>query len=139
MILRVITTHQALPDFWIFMYRINPLTYLISGLLSTSLANAPMTCASNEYQVFNAPKNLTCGEYMKGFQSLAGGYLVDEEARMCQYCPFTSTNVFLHHYDADFGSRWRNFGILWAFVAFNIIGAVVLYWATRVPKNWKKN
>ncbi|KAF7177256.1 hypothetical protein CNMCM7691_005146 [Aspergillus felis] len=135
----VITTHEALPGFWIFMYRNNPLTYLISGLLSTSLANVPMTCASNEYQVFNAPENLTCGEYMQGFKSFAGGYLVDEEARTCQYCPFTSTNVFLHHYDADFGSRWRNFGILWAFVAFNIIAAVVLYWATRVPKNWKKN
>ncbi|KAE8361546.1 ABC multidrug transporter [Aspergillus caelatus] len=135
----VVATREALPGFWIFMYRINPLTYLINGLLSTSLANAPMRCASNEYQVFNAPENITCGEYMKPFMSMAGGYLVDEGAETCQYCPVTDTNVFLHHYNAEFDERWRNFGILWGFVVFNIVAALFLYWVMRVPKNRNKD
>ena len=36
--------------------------------------------------------------------------------------------------NAYYDQRWRNFGILWAFVAFNVVAAVGLYWVARVPK-----
>ena len=31
----------------------------------------------------------------------------------------------------------RNFGILWAYIVFNIFGAIFLYWLFRVPKKPK--
>jgi flagellar biosynthesis/type III secretory pathway M-ring protein FliF/YscJ len=31
--------------------------------------------------------------------------------------------------------RWRNFGLLWVYVVFNIFAAVFFYWLARVPKN----
>jgi ABC-type multidrug transport system permease subunit len=34
--------------------------------------------------------------------------------------------------------RWRNFGLLFVYVAFNVFGALFLYWLTRVPKKAKK-
>jgi ATP-binding cassette, subfamily G (WHITE), member 2, PDR len=33
--------------------------------------------------------------------------------------------------------RWRNFGIMWLFIVFNVAGALFLYWLTRVPKKSK--
>ncbi|KAF4917720.1 ZEB2-regulated ABC transporter 1 [Colletotrichum viniferum] len=38
-----------LPGFWIFTYRVNPFTYVVEGFLGTSLANAPVHCAANEF------------------------------------------------------------------------------------------
>jgi ATP-binding cassette, subfamily G (WHITE), member 2, PDR len=38
----------------------------------------------------------------------------------------------------DSEDRWRNFGILWVYIIFNICGALFLYWLTRVPKDNKK-
>jgi ABC-type multidrug transport system permease subunit len=65
----------------------------------------------------------------------AGGYLVDPNSTdTCRFCSVDDTNVFLKGVRADYQDRWRNFGILWAFVVFNIIGALVLYWIVRVPK-----
>ena len=34
--------------------------------------------------------------------------------------------------------RWRNFGIMFAYIIFNVFGALFLYWLTRVPKKSKK-
>lgn len=59
------------------MYRVNPFTYLVSGLLSASLGDAPMHCAANEFLAFSPPANRTCGEYMEDYMALAGGYLLD--------------------------------------------------------------
>lgn len=36
-------------------------------------------------------------------------------------------------------SRWRDFGIIWAYVVVNIVGAIGLYWIFRVPKKPRKD
>ncbi|GIK00955.1 hypothetical protein Aspvir_004985 [Aspergillus viridinutans] len=117
---------HALPRFWIFMYRVNPFTYLVSGLLSKSLGDAPMHCADNEFLAFSPPANRTCGEYMERYIAAAGGYLLDSGAQGDDQCRI------------DFGTRWRDFGLLWVYVAFNTFGAVFLYWLCRVPKGKKR-
>jgi ABC-type multidrug transport system permease subunit len=131
---------NALPGFWIFMYRVNPFTYLVSGLLSTSLGNAPMHCAENEFLSFSAPANLTCGEYMQDYISAHGGYLLDSEARggvNCHFCMSDNTNQFLRNINIDFSTRWRDFGLMWVYVVFNTVAAIFLYWLFRVPKGKK--
>ena len=136
----VLQTPQALPGFWIFMYRVSPFTYLVDGMLSTGVANQEVTCASNEYVHFNAPSGETCGTYMQPYISAAGGYLRDPNATgECDFCTYASTNVFLEGVSASYGNSWRNFGILWAFIGVNVCGAVFFYWLARVPKKAKKS
>ncbi|KAL4924502.1 ABC-2 type transporter-domain-containing protein [Aspergillus undulatus] len=134
----VLAGPDKLPGFWIFMYRVNPLTYLIVGLLSASLANSQVTCAENEYLMFNAPPSNTCAEYLSFYISAQGGYLLRPEdttaGAECKFCQISETNTFLASVNASFELSWRNFGIMWAYVVFNMTGAVGLYWLAKVPK-----
>ncbi|OHW91199.1 ABC-2 type transporter [Colletotrichum incanum] len=133
----IIAGPRELPGFWIFMYRVNPFTYVVEGFLGTSLANAPVQCASNEYVTFAAPGNQTCGQYLSDYISVAGGYLSDPNAgngANCQYCALADTNTFLRGISVEFGNRWRDFGFLWIYTIFNIGMAILIYWLVRMPK-----
>lgn len=133
----VLQTPTALPGFWIFMYRVSPFTYLVNGMLSVAVANTNVVCASNEYLTFNAPSGENCGQYMSEYISLFGGYLQSNTTSVCNFCQVQSTNVFLAEVACDYSDRWRNFGIMWAFIIFNVFAAVFLYWLARVPKKQK--
>jgi len=131
----VLAGPSVLPGFWIFMYRANPFTYLIQGILSTGLANTEVICATEEYLHFDPPSGETCGTFMKEYMSTAGGYLTDSNATSgCLYCQMASTNDFLTSVNSFFSQRWRNFGIFIAFIAINIILTVAFYFWARVPK-----
>ena len=58
--------------------------------------------------------------------------------RDCQLCSIDNTNTFLAAISSDYSQAWRNFGILWAYVIFNIIAALALYWLVRMPKPKKE-
>ncbi|KAF9064956.1 putative ABC multidrug transporter [Rhodocollybia butyracea] len=136
----VLATPSQLPRFWIFMYRISPFTYLVSAMLSVGLANAPAFCSDVEISVFNPPSGQTCGQYMETYISLAGGSLSNPDATsQCQFCSLTETNTFLEQVNSFYGDRWRNFGLMWVYIGFNICAALFFYWLGRVPKNKKKN
>ncbi|KAL2265953.1 hypothetical protein VTJ83DRAFT_5305 [Remersonia thermophila] len=131
----VLATPETMPKFWIFMYRVSPFTYLVSAMLSTAVANTKVTCAPNELMKFAPPEGLTCGEYLGPYMQMAGGYLADSNnSSMCEFCPISDTNVFLAGVHADYNDRWRNFGIIFAYIVFNVAGALALYWLVRVPK-----
>lgn len=121
------------------MYRVSPFTYLVSGMLSNGLANTAVVCAAKELLHFDPPSNTTCFAYMESYISYAGGYIVNKEATSdCQYCSVAETNVFLKSVNADYADRWRNFGLMFVFILFNIFGAIGMYWLVRVPKKAKK-
>ncbi|KAL4969198.1 ABC-2 type transporter-domain-containing protein [Aspergillus stella-maris] len=127
---------NALPGFWIFMYRVSPLTYLISGLTATGLAGRAIECASEELSVFNPPSGQSCGDYMDAFLSAAPGRLYNPTATSdCQYCSLTSADQYLAASNIYYGERWRNWGIGWAYIGFNVFGTVALYYVFRV-RNW---
>lgn len=108
-------------------------------MLSTAVANTEVVCASNEYVSFQPLAGSTCGEYMADYIMGAGGYLMDPNATAdCSFCSIADTNVFLAGVKSSYSDRWRNFGILWVYIIFNIFGALFLYWLTRVPKKAKK-
>lgn len=120
----ILSSPNDLPRFWIFMYRVNPFTYLVSSFMSTTLGQAPAYCADNEFQAFSAPANETCMEYMEKYISVAGGYLRDEKATdQCQFCQLDNTDQFLRGINANWDTRWRDFGLLWVYVVFNIATA----------------
>ncbi|CAG9975142.1 unnamed protein product [Clonostachys byssicola] len=131
----VLATPEALPGFWIFMYRVSPLTYLVSGLLSSGVANTRVICADNEFLTFKPMFNSTCFEYMKSHIENAGGYLVSNDATSdCQFCPISESNKYLETVSTYYKDRWRNFGILWVYLLFNIGASLLIYWLARVPK-----
>jgi hypothetical protein len=47
--------------------------------------------------------------------------------RTAQCCPNAN-----HDHVSDYAQRWRNFGIGWAYIGFNIAGAAFLYYVFRV-------
>ncbi|KAF2845347.1 BcATRO, ABC transporter [Plenodomus tracheiphilus IPT5] len=131
----VLATKDSLPGFWIFMYRVSPFTYLVSGMLSTSMAHADVTCAANEYLIMQPPGGQTCGAYLAEFVEATSGYLLDGTAtRDCQYCSSTSTDTYLSGISIFYDGAWRNLGITWGYILFNTIAALGIYWLVRMPK-----
>ena len=125
----------GLPGFWIFMYRVSPFTYLVDGMLATGIANNAVVCSSIEYLDFQPPPNETCGSYMAEYITTIGGYLTNPDATSnCQFCQSSNTNSYLAGLNSEYSTRWRNFGIMWAFIIFNVFAALFFYWWARVPK-----
>lgn len=135
----VLATSQVMPRFWIFMYRVSPLTYMIDALLSCGIANVDVQCSDYEYLKFTPPSGQTCGQYMTAFiQSAGTGYLADPSATdTCNFCQFSKTNDFLATVSSSYSRRWRNYGIFICYIAFDYIAAVFFYWLTREPKKSK--
>ncbi|CUM49165.1 unnamed protein product [Debaryomyces tyrocola] len=137
----VLVSSDAMPRFWIFMYRCSPFTYLVNAILSVGLANSDVTCDDLELLRFKPLEGQTCGEYMKEYILKAGGYLLNKDARdTCEFCSMSSTNEFLMQRGSDYNLKSQNIGIFACFIAIDTMGPIFFYWLTRVPKrNRQKN
>lgn len=110
-----------------------PLSYFVSAILSE------VTCASNEFTAFCPPSGQTCGDYMTDYISKVGGYLLDPNSTSdCKYSKIKDTNVYLAAIGSEYSNRWRNFGIMWVYITFNVVAALVLYWIVKIPKGRRK-
>ena len=135
----VLAPPDSMPRFWIFMYRCSPFSYLVSAMLSTAVANTEVVCAANEIINFAPPSGQTCDQYLEGYLTSAGGKLLNpNDTQTCQYCQIVDTNVFLARVQSHYSERWRDFGLMWVYIIFNIAGALAVYWLVRVPKKGKK-
>ncbi|KAJ5131211.1 CDR ABC transporter [Penicillium bovifimosum] len=137
----VLATPANMPRFWIFMYRVSPFTYLVSAMLSVGTSGAKVVCEDIELLHFKPADNMTCNEYMKDYifgtstSPARGGYLIDGSSTTeCSFCTIDSTDTFLAGVSSYYKDAWRNFGLMWVFIAFNIAAAVFIYWLARVPK-----
>ncbi|KAJ5248081.1 hypothetical protein N7524_012041 [Penicillium chrysogenum] len=127
---------SALPGFWIFMYRVSPFTYWVGGMASTQLHNRQVVCSAAELAVFDPPSGQTCGQYLMQYAAAAGGKLLNPEATSdCSYCSLEVADQYLSTANIFYSERWRNFGIMWAFIGFNIFVATIMYYLVRV-KRW---
>jgi ATP-binding cassette, subfamily G (WHITE), member 2, PDR len=127
---------SSLPDFWIFMYRVSPMTYLVGGLAAVGLAGNPIACAEAELAVFQPPDGRTCGEYMaRAFEMGVGGALLNPEAmRGCRYCPLREANQALGGLGIEYSDRWRNWGLGLVYVVFNIACVFGFYYLLRLGR-----
>ena len=125
--------YPNLPKFWrSWMYWVNPLTYLVSGLVSNEMHELPIRCSPSEFAVFQPPTGQTCQGWANTFVEFFGGYLANPEASAdCQYCQYSVGDDFYSPLNIDFGDRGRNIGIMIAFTAFN---AIVTCLASRYLK-----
>ena len=81
------------------------------------------------------PANLNCGTYLGPYAQAAGGQVYNPLATAdCQYCAQTSSDQSLNASNIYYGTRWRNYGIVFAYIFFNIFMAVFLYYMIRVRK-----
>jgi ATP-binding cassette subfamily G (WHITE) protein 2 (PDR) len=132
----VLQSPTALPGFWIFMYRVSPFTYWIGGIVSTMLHSRLVECSQAETMIFSPPENQTCGQYLASFLESAIGQLQNpDDTQHCRYCSVTIADQFLQGSKIFWTERWRNFGIVWAYVIFNIFVAALTYYLFRV-KTW---
>ncbi|KAI0813384.1 ABC-2 type transporter-domain-containing protein [Xylaria sp. FL0064] len=133
----VIVPRASLPGFWIFLYRVSPFTYIIGAMLSTGLGRLEVQCDKLELLTFQPPQGQTCGEYVAHFPV---GALYNENATSNrQFCPLTTTDEFLASVDNFYDQKWRNLGLLFAYIAFNVVTTFFLYWIARVPKKTSWN
>ncbi|TEA17298.1 ZEB2-regulated ABC transporter 1 [Colletotrichum sidae] len=131
----VMQSPTALPGFWIFMYRVSPFTYWVAGIVSAQLHDRPIACSASETSVFDPPANQTCGDYLADYLRDAAGRLQNPDAtEACRYCSLRTADQFMAGSNIFYDERWRNFGIVWAFIVFNIFVAVVTYYLFRVKK-----
>ncbi|RGP60268.1 ABC transporter cdr4 [Fusarium sporotrichioides] len=93
----VFQTPSALPGFWIFMYRVSPMTYLVGGVAVSGLSGNPVVCSQSELAIFQPPASQTCGSYMQAYLEQGGsGTLLNPGATTnCSYCPLKSADQIL--------------------------------------------
>ena len=118
------------------MYRVSPFTYWIGGIVGTELHARPINCSEQETATFDPPAGVTCGKYLAPLLQQAPGKLLNPDATAsCHYCSVQNADELLASSRIFWSQRFRNFGIMWAFIAFNMAMAVVLYYLFRV-KRW---
>ncbi|KAL1899890.1 hypothetical protein Sste5346_002756 [Sporothrix stenoceras] len=131
----VLQTPVALPGFWIFMYRVSPFTYWISGVVSTAVHDRPIECSKAETSIFNPPMGYTCGQYMAPYLNFAPGTLQNpDDTSDCRYCQISVADTYLAQSNIYYNTRWRDFGLIWAYILFNIAVAIITYYLFRVRK-----
>ncbi|TFK52853.1 hypothetical protein OE88DRAFT_1627317 [Heliocybe sulcata] len=122
---------------WQWMYRVTPFTYLIEGLLGQAIGKSEVQCSDVEYVTLTPPSGRTCGQYLQNYISTAGGYLTNPDATSeCQYCSIQNTDQFLESsFNIQYAHRWRDLGLLFIYVAFNIACIYAFMYLFRIPKS----
>lgn len=129
----VLQAPSQLPKFWMFMYRVSPFTYWVGGMTSTMVGGREIVCSASEVSVLNPPSGQTCSQYLTAFVNATGGALQNPDATAdCRYCSYTNADQFLATVSLYYSERWRNFGIVFAFIFFNAFVAVATYYLFRV-------
>lgn len=83
---------------------------------------------------------MTCGEYLGPYQQVAMGSIYNPEAMSdCQYCTIANADQFLASVSISYTTRWRDYGIGFAYIVFNICVAVLFYYLFRVRKSSGKS
>ena len=70
---------------------------------------------------------------MADYANVSGGVVQNPGATAaCQFCSLSNADQFLAGSSIYYSERWRNFGILFAFIGFNIFLAILTYYLFRV-------
>ncbi|KAK3995214.1 ABC-2 type transporter-domain-containing protein [Cladorrhinum sp. PSN332] len=130
----VFQTPAALPDFWIFMYRVSPMTYMVGGISVSGLAGKPVVCSPEEVAVFQPPSGESCASYLEPYLANGGsGKLLNPDAAAnCSYCPLQSTTQALGRFGMYYNDRWFDWAIGLVYIGFNIGCVFLLYYLFRI-------
>lgn len=66
----------------------------------------------------------------------ATGYIENPDATSdCAYCIYEVGDNYLTHISSKYSYLWRNFGIFWIYIFFNIIAMVCVYYLFHVRQS----
>lgn len=130
----VFQTPRALPGFWVFMYRVSPMTYLVGGIAVSGLAGNQVVCSQSELAIFQPPTGQTCGSYMQVYleQGASGTLLNPDATTNCSYCSLVSADQVLARSEMYYSDRWMDWGLGFAYIAFNVFATFLLYSLSRL-------
>lgn len=133
----IMQPREKMPAFWRrLMYKVSPLTYVVQALVSPLVHDKKAICGEHEYIRMDPPSGQSCGTYLKRYKADNGGYLINPGSTSdCKYCPHTLQDQVVERFNVRWSQRWRNFGFMWAYIAFNIAAMLGSYWIMRV-KVW---
>jgi ABC-type multidrug transport system permease subunit len=139
----VLVSPTDLPGFWIFMYRVSPLTYFLEGLAIAGISGVSVACSQIERLAIPLPSGRgSCGDYLAAYvQSGGGGTILEPDSTIgpCDFCPISNADVVLHSLNmaTDKARAWRNVGLMAVYVVINIIAIFGIYFLARVPRKKK--
>ncbi|KAJ6157497.1 hypothetical protein N7470_005089 [Penicillium chermesinum] len=112
-----------------------PFTYWTGGMAAAQVHGRKVVCAARELSVFDPPSGKTCQEYLSKYASSSGGQIINGNATShCEYCPLSVGDQFLASVNIKYDQIWRNFGLVWVYIVFNIFIVVSTYYLFRVRR-----
>ncbi|WFD34805.1 hypothetical protein MCUN1_001649 [Malassezia cuniculi] len=141
----VVQPPANLPYFWRkWMFPLSPFTYIIEGLMGDALHGEPVRCTESEFSRIIPPAGQTCAQYLGNFSMELGspengmGYFRDApDGNGCDFCSMRYGEEFLTGIQLSSSNRYRNIGILIAYIAFGYICMFALFYLFRVA-SWKR-
>ncbi|KAJ2479767.1 ATP-binding cassette transporter snq2 [Coemansia sp. RSA 2131] len=131
----VVAAYSSMPSGWHWLYELSPYHLYVESAVVNDLHNAVVECKPNEFSVFDPPANSTCMEYAGEWVRQTTGYLLNpSDTKECSYCQFKSGSEFYETFSWSYGRRWQNFGILVAFVVFNVMFILCMVRVYKVNK-----
>ncbi|GME71434.1 unnamed protein product [Ambrosiozyma monospora] len=123
------------PGFWKFMFVVSPFTYFVQAFAAPIVHDRELRCEPDEFFIMDPPSGENCGSYLKPFVGTSGGYIDNPEAEsQCLYCPYTKQGQVVEQFKIKWGYHWRDFGIAWIYIIFNVFAMMFGYWFFRVQK-----
>jgi ABC-type multidrug transport system permease subunit len=108
--------------------RINPFNYLMGGMLTFTVWDAPVNCAESEFARFDPPDGSTCAQYLATYlQGMgASNNLVNPDATSgCKVCQYRNGSDYLRVLNLqDYYYGWRDAAIV---VIFAMSSYVMVY------------
>ena len=141
----VVQPPKNLPYFWrSWMFHLSPFTYIIEGMVGDAIHGRPVRCTESEFSRIIPPNGQTCDQFLGNFSMRIGqamhgmGYYRDApDGNGCDYCSMREGEEYLSSIDLSSDNRYRNIGILIAYIAFGYICMFVLFYLFRVA-SWQR-
>ncbi|KAL8897172.1 MAG: hypothetical protein Q9207_007345 [Kuettlingeria erythrocarpa] len=125
----VVVPYAGLPYFWrSWMYYLSPFRYILDGFLGVAVHNRPVICESAELARFSAPPGQTCESYTQSFIAMAGGYVQTGADGLCEFCQYKNGDEFARGFNVFYSNKWMDYGVIWAFCAFNFAVVFLASW-----------
>ena len=144
----VVQPPKQLPYFWrSWMFHLSPFTYIVEGQLGNAIHDKPVICKPQELNTIIPPKGQSCDAYLQPFSypknvtpppnQPSTGYYIPNPDGTCGFCSMRRGEDYLTSIEMNSKYRYRDLGILCAYIGFNLLLVFALYYLFRIHR-WKK-
>lgn len=135
----ILVPYSQLGAFWKYwMYWLNPMTYLVGGILTFTIFDTEVKCTASELALVNPPDNTTCYGFLASYLSETGAKLLNPDAfSECRVCPYTKGSDYLRTINLkDWYFGWRDAAIIVIFV-ISSYALVYMFMALKTKRSKK--